>query len=121
MPTAKARPKVLVVDDQDSIRKLVRTVLEGEGFPVVEAADGATALEVAATEQPTVVILDVMMPGLDGVAVCAQLDHDAVKVVMLTARDDPRVEDAARDVGADAFLTKPFSPEALVAIVEELS
>ena len=109
-----------MVDDQETIRRLVRTVLEGEGFTVVEAADGATALEVAAAEQPTVVILDVMMPGLDGVAVCAQLDHEESKVVMLTARDDPRVEDAARDVGADAFLTKPFSPEALVALVEQL-
>ena len=111
---------VLVVDDDEMIRRLVRTVLEADDWTVVEAGDGNEAFEKLETTDPAVVVLDVMMPGMDGVEVCRKLDHDAVKVVMLTARDDPALEDACKEAGADAFLTKPFSSLTLLDVIEEL-
>jgi len=111
---------VLVVDDDDMIRRLLRTVLEADEIEVVEAPDGDAALAALADLQPTVIVLDVMMPGLDGVEVCRRIDHDLAKVVMLTARDDPELERAATEAGADAFLTKPFSSIELLDLIERL-
>lgn len=111
---------VMVVDDDDMIRRLVRTVLEADEFEVVEARNGATALDLATTAHPAVVVLDIMMPGLDGVEVCKRLDHAEAKVVVLTARDDPALEIRCREAGADAFLTKPFSSIELLDLVSEL-
>lgn len=111
---------VLVVDDDDMIRRLVRAVLEADEFEVAEARDGQTALDLAGSANPAVVVLDVMMPGLDGVEVCRRLDHAQVKVVVLTARDDPKLETEVREAGADAFMTKPFSPMELLDLVGEL-
>jgi two-component system response regulator ResD len=111
---------VLVVDDDEMIRRLVRAVLEADEFEVVEARDGATALRLASEARPAVVVLDIMMPGLDGVEVCRRLDLEAVKVIVLTAKDDPRLEDECRKAGASAFLTKPFSSIELLDLVAEL-
>jgi DNA-binding response OmpR family regulator len=111
---------VLVVDDDEMIRRLVRAVLEADEFEVAEARDGDMALRLATETQPSVVVLDIMMPGLDGVEVCRRLDHEQSKVVILTARDDPRLEDECRVAGADAFLTKPFSSIQLLDLVAEL-
>jgi DNA-binding response OmpR family regulator len=111
----------LVVDDEDVIRRLVRTVLEADEFAVIEASDGHAALDLATSEHPAVVILDVMMPDLDGVEVCRRIDHDAIKVVMLTARDDPELEQRCKEAGADAFLTKPFSSIELLDLLEGLT
>ena len=108
---------VLIVDDDDMIRRLVRTVLEADEYDVVEARNGDIALELANEAHPAVVLLDIMMPGIDGVEVCRRLDHTAVKVIILTARDDPSLEDACREAGADAFLTKPFSSVELLDLV----
>lgn len=119
--TGEVKPRlVLVVDDDEMIRRLVRAVLEADEFEVAEARDGETALQLASATQPSVVVLDVMMPGLDGVEVCRRLDHEQVKVVVLTARDDPKLEVEARAAGADAFMTKPFSPMELLDLVGEL-
>ena len=119
--TGEGKPRlVLVVDDDEMIRRLVRAVLEADEFEVAEARDGQTALDLAHATQPAVVVLDIMMPGLDGVEVCRRLDHDQVKVVILTARDDPKLEAEAKGAGADAFMTKPFSPMALLDLVGEL-
>jgi DNA-binding response OmpR family regulator len=111
---------VLVVDDDEMIRRLVRAVLEADEFEVAEARDGEAALQLASQTEPSVVVLDVMMPGLDGVEVCRRLDHETSKVVILTARDDPELEDECRGAGADAFLTKPFSSIQLLDLVAEL-
>jgi two-component system phosphate regulon response regulator PhoB len=111
---------VLVVDDDEMIRRLVRTVLEADDWTVVEARDGHEAFARLEQATPAVVVLDVMMPGMDGVEVCRKLDHDVVKVVMLTARDDPALEEACKEAGADAFLTKPFSSLTLLDVIEEL-
>ena len=119
--TGEGKPRlVLVVDDDEMIRRLVRAVLEADEFEVAEARDGQTALDLANATQPSVVVLDIMMPGIDGVEVCRRLDHDQVKVVVLTARDDPKLESEAKEAGADAFMTKPFSPMALLDLVGEL-
>lgn len=119
--TFEGKPRlVLVVDDDEMIRRLVRAVLEADEFEVAEARDGQTALALASETHPAVVVLDVMMPGLDGVEVCRRLDHDQVKVVILTARDDPKLEIEARAAGADAFMTKPFAPMELLDLVAEL-
>lgn len=119
--SAEGKPRlVLVVDDDEMIRRLVRAVLEADEFEVAEARNGESALKLASQRKPSVVVLDIMMPGLDGVEVCRRLDHDKVKVVVLTARDDPKLEAEARLAGADAFMTKPFSAMELLDLVGEL-
>jgi DNA-binding response OmpR family regulator len=111
---------VLVVDDDAVLRRVVRAVLEADGFRVIEAHDGQQGLEMAASEQPSVVILDVMMPGLDGVEVCRRLDHKSTRVLMLTALGDVTTEVASLEAGARGYLTKPFSSMELLDRVEEL-
>jgi two-component system response regulator MprA len=120
------RRRVLVVDDDDAIRRVVRAVLEADGFEVAEAADGRQALDRLAASSdgngaaPRVVVLDVMMPELDGVEVCRAVDHDATRVLMLTARTDEATEAESMAAGADRFLTKPFSAIELLDAVESL-
>ncbi|MGH9186876.1 MAG: response regulator transcription factor [Acidimicrobiales bacterium] len=118
------RPVIGVVDDDATIRRVVRSVLEADGFDVVEAADGPGALELVGRSggaRPGVVVLDVMMPGMDGVEVCRRLDPTRVKTVMLTARDDPITRDASFAAGATAYLVKPFSAIELLDSVERLA
>jgi DNA-binding response OmpR family regulator len=110
---------VLVVDDDDIVRRVVRAMLEADDFQVLEARDGAEALERVAADHPMVVVLDVMMPGVDGVEVCRQV-HDGTRVLMLTAKDDAGTEAASRAAGAHGFLAKPFSSVELLDRVEAL-
>ncbi|MEY2434368.1 MAG: two-component system, OmpR family, response regulator VicR [Acidimicrobiaceae bacterium] len=122
--TAIPKRVVLVVDDDSAIRRVVRTVLEADNFDVVEAADGPAALlllEAINGRGPEAVVLDIMMPGIDGIEVCRRIDHDRVKVVMLSARDDADTRDQAAKAGADAYLTKPFSAIELLDAVEKLT
>jgi len=119
-----AKRVVLVVDDDAAIRRVVRTVLEADGFEVVEAADGPAALlllDAIMGKGPDVVVLDIMMPGIDGIEVCRRIDHDKIKVIMLSARDDAEARDQAAQAGADAYLTKPFSAIELLDAVEKLA
>ena len=111
---------VLVVDDDAVLRRVVRAVLEADGFQVLEAADGEQGLKLAAEVHPGVVILDVMMPGMDGVEVCRRMDHTSTRVLMLTALGDVTTEVASMEAGARGFLTKPFSSMDLLDRVEEL-
>lgn len=118
------RRVVLVVDDDPATRRVVRSVLEADAFEVVEAADGPAALillDAIMGRGPDAVVLDVMMPGIDGIAVCRQIDHDRVKVLMLSARDDPATKEAAAQAGAIGYLTKPFSAVELLDAVEALT
>jgi len=115
---------VLVVDDDSAIRRVVRTVLEADNFEVVEAADGPAALlllEAINGRGPEAVVLDIMMPGIDGIEVCRRIDHSRVKVVMLSARDDAETREQAAKAGCDAYLTKPFSAIELLDAVEKLA
>jgi two-component system alkaline phosphatase synthesis response regulator PhoP len=113
---------VLVVDDDAAIRRVVKAVLEADGFEVVEAADGPAALLLLDSimgRGPDAVVLDIMMPGIDGVEVCRRIDHERIKVIMLTARDDAATIEAAHAAGADVYLTKPFSAIELLDAVEQ--
>ena len=123
MSVAPNGKTVLIVDDDDTIRGVVRSVLVADGFEVVEAADGPAALlllDAINGRGPDMVVLDVMMPGIDGIEVCRQIDHDRVKVIMLSARDDAETKDAAAAAGANAYLTKPFSAIELLDALEDL-
>jgi DNA-binding response OmpR family regulator len=112
---------VLVVEDEPSIMQLVRIYLEQAGFRVLMARDGQTGLEMHAREQPALVVLDVMLPVLDGWEVCKRIrQRAATPILMLTARrtEDDRVQ--GLDLGADDYLTKPFSPRELVSRVRAI-
>jgi DNA-binding response OmpR family regulator len=114
------RRVVLVVDDEAITREVVSAMLEIEDVEVRTAHDGESALTVAADVRPDLVLLDVMMPGLDGIEVCRRLRAASdVRVVMLTAKDDDATRAAAADAGADAYLVKPFSARDLFRVVEE--
>lgn len=109
---------VLVVDDEPQIVQLVRDYLEHGGFAVVTARDGAAALEVARTRKPDLVVLDLGLPGLDGLDVTRALRRDGeLPIIMLTARDDESDKLVGLELGADDYVVKPFSPKELVARV----
>ena len=113
--------RILIVDDEPSLVDLVRSYLEAEGYLVFEANDGPSALEVAAREQPDVVVLDVMLPGFDGIEVCRRLRHFSnAYVLMLTSKSQVVDKLIGLSVGADDYLTKPFSPRELVARVKAM-
>jgi DNA-binding response OmpR family regulator len=111
---ATRRPRVLIVDDDPLIRGVVRAVLEDGTYVLDEAASGEEALAAADRHPPDIVLLDVMMPGLDGFEVATRMKNDArlkgAVVVMLTAKDAPEDRRRGMEAGADAYFTKPFSP-----------
>jgi DNA-binding response OmpR family regulator len=114
--------KLLIADDEASIRGLVRVTLEDEGFDIFEAADGEAAMEIARTQHPTLILLDVMMPRLDGLEVCRRLKGEPatkdIVIVLLTAMAQDTDRERGLSAGADDYLTKPFSPLALLKMVE---
>jgi len=110
---------ILVVDDEPRIVELARDYLEHAGFRVVTANDGRTALEMARRDRPDLVVLDLGLPGLDGLDVTRELRRDgSIPIVMVTARDDELDKLLGLELGADDYLTKPFSPRELVARVK---
>lgn len=114
-----SQAKILVVDDEPTILNTVRAYLEQEGFAVRTVPDGPAALKAARTFAPDLVILDIMLPGMDGLEVLRQLRQESpVYVLMLTARSDETDKVVGLSVGADDYLTKPFSPRELVARVK---
>ncbi|MEW6084516.1 MAG: response regulator transcription factor [Chloroflexota bacterium] len=113
---------ILLVDDEPSIIKLARMYLEREGFRILTAKDGESALDSAAREHPALIVLDVMLPKLDGFEVCRRLraaNHPAA-ILMLTARDEDIDKILGLELGADDYLTKPFNPRELVARVKAI-
>jgi DNA-binding response OmpR family regulator len=113
--------KILVVDDERSLVDLVRSYLEAEGYVVSEAFDGYSALRIAEQERPDVIVLDLMMPGLDGIEVCRRLRHFSnAFVLILTSKSSEVDKLIGLSVGADDYMTKPFSPRELVARVKAM-
>jgi DNA-binding response OmpR family regulator len=109
---------ILVVDDEARIVKLVRDYLERAGFAVLSACDGETALQLARRERPDLIVLDLMLPGIDGLDVCRRLRQEsAVPIIMLTARVEEADRVVGLELGADDYVVKPFSPRELVARV----
>jgi two-component system alkaline phosphatase synthesis response regulator PhoP len=113
---------ILLVDDEPSITQLARLYLEREGFRVLDAGDGEAALEAVAKQKPALMVLDVMLPKLDGLEVCRKLraEKNPVFILMLTARDEDIDKILGLELGADDYLTKPFNPRELVARVKAI-
>lgn len=114
--------KVLVVDDEQSIVTLLKYNLEQAGYIVVTAMDGEEGIHIAAEENPDLMILDLMLPKLDGIEVCKQLRQQKINVpiLMLTAKDDEFDKVLGLELGADDYMTKPFSPREVVARVKAI-
>ena len=112
---------ILVVDDEEAIAEAVRARLSSEGYRVLVAGDGPRAIEVHAAEHPDLVVLDLMLPGMDGLEVCKAIQHDRwTPVLMLTAKTEEADKVAGFAVGADDYLTKPFSLRELVVRVKAI-
>lgn len=116
--------RILLVDDEPNIVLLLETRLKANGYEVLTAMDGVTALETAKKEKPDLIILDLMLPKMDGYKVCALLKKDArytkIPVLMFTARAQEEDVKLGEEAGADAYLTKPFEPQVLLSKIGEL-
>jgi len=116
--------KILVVEDEAELTGAIRIRLEQAGYEVLTAYDGQEGLEKARAENPDLIVLDLMLPKIDGYKVCRMLKFDEkykkIPVVMLTARAQEKDEDLGYEVGADAFITKPFKYQVLLAKIAEL-
>ncbi|MGH2768114.1 MAG: response regulator transcription factor [Candidatus Methylomirabilales bacterium] len=116
--------KLLIADDEAGVRSLVRMTLESESLEILEASTGHEAIELARSESPDLILLDVMMPGLSGFDVCRALKGDrataGIPVVILTARAQASDLEDGEAAGADDYFTKPFSPVALMRKVDEI-
>ncbi|MEW6093094.1 MAG: response regulator transcription factor [Chloroflexota bacterium] len=112
-------PKILVVDDEPSILNLVTSYLKAEGYEVFTASDGPAALKAAKVYKPELIVLDIMLPGLDGLEVLSRLRRESdAYVILLTARTEETDKIVGLSVGADDYVTKPFSPRELTARVK---
>jgi len=114
-----AKPKILVIDDEQSILNLVTAYLKPEGYEVYTASDGQSGLHAARAYKPDLVVLDIMLPGLDGIEMLTRLRRESdVYVILLTAKTDETDKIVGLSVGADDYVTKPFSPRELVARIK---
>ncbi len=113
--------RVLLIEDDARIRRVLRLALQDEGYDVTEAADGEQGLEELARDEPDVVLLDIMLPGMDGFSVCRRIRHDSrVPVIMVTARADSHDVVAGLEAGADDYVTKPLVAKELSARIRAL-
>jgi len=113
--------KILVVDDEPKIIQLTQDYLENAGFSVISAGDGERALAVIQIEKPDLVVLDLGLPGMDGLDVCRSIRKtSSLPIIMLTARDEETDKLVGLELGADDYITKPFSPKELVARVRSV-
>jgi len=118
------KPLILVADDEEDVRELVAMNLRRAGFAIDEAADGLEAMDRVKAQKPAAIVLDVMMPGRDGLRVCQELREDdstrQIPIIMLTAKGQTQDRIAGLEYGADDYLAKPFSPKELVLRVQAL-
>jgi DNA-binding response OmpR family regulator len=119
-----AKKKILVVEDEIELVKAVEVRLKQAGYEVLTAYDGVDGLEKAKKDKPDLVILDLMLPKMDGYKVCGLLKADAryskIPVILFSARVQESDEQVGKEVGADAYITKPFDPRALLGKIKEL-
>lgn len=119
-----AKEKILIVDDEKDILELVRLSLEREGYQVVCAESGEKALELAGTAKPDLVVLDLMLPGIDGLEVAKSIRNDAriktIPILMLSAKGEESDIITGLELGADDYVTKPFSPKILIARIRSV-
>lgn len=117
-------PIVLVVDDEDMTRNLLRLMLERDGFVIIEAEDGLRALEVAQEAKPDLIIMDVMMPNMDGFSACQALrsrpEMADLPIILLSARTQVEAKNAGLNAGANRYMTKPISKPELLQVIQEL-
>jgi len=116
--------KILIVDDESLVVDMVQMQLEANGYEVISANNGEEGLEKAKTENPDLIVLDIMMPGVDGLEVCRTLKNDApyskIPIIFLSAKAQADDFKAGKEVMADAYITKPFEAPVLIARIEEL-
>lgn len=110
--------KILVVDDEETIREVVRRYLENENYAVIEAADGYETLDLIKKQDPDLIVLDLMLPGMDGLSLTRHIRQDRhIPIIMLTAKGEEADRIRGLDMGADDYITKPFSPKEVVSRV----
>ena len=116
--------RILVVEDQDSIRRMIEALVGARGYEVTAVSTGTKAIDVASTNPPDMVLLDLMIPGYDGFEVCRRLRSDpatkSVPILIISALDDAESRSKAATAGATAYYTKPFSPMALLKEIDRL-
>lgn len=123
MSTIDKKSSLLIVDDEDSIRTVLRLILVRAGYDVAEAENGEEALFKVATEKPDLIILDVMMPEMDGIEVCQKLRSEPetaeLPVIMLSAKTGSYYKNRSKDAGATKYLTKPIIPDLLLSHIAD--
>ena len=116
--------RILIVDDEEDIVALLKMRLEAEGYEILVASDGQEALDIAKREIPDLIILDLMLPKIDGYKVCRMLKFDErykkIPIILFTARSQSSDKDLGMEVGANAYLTKPFDPAVLLDNIKKL-
>ncbi len=116
--------KILIADDRPEVVELVKVTLEGEGYLTIDASDGREALEKIRKEKPDLILLDIVMPKMDGFEVLSELKNDSqtedTPVIMLTAQGQKLDQEKGKELGATGYIIKPFSPSALLERIEEI-
>ena len=116
--------RILITEDSPTVLEILKSVLEEEGYEIVSATDGQQALNLAKTEKPDLIVLDLMLPKIDGYKVCRMLKFDEkyknIPIIMLTARTKESDENLGKEVGADAYIRKPFQPEVIIDQIRKL-
>ncbi len=122
LPGEEMKEKILIVDDEKDIVRMLNYNLKKEGYRTIEAYDGEDALDLAAREHPDLIILDLMLPGVDGLEVCKQLKKESktatIPIIMLTAKTQETDKVVGLELGADDYVSKPFSPKELIARIK---
>ena len=118
------KKRILVVEDEESLLKLESILFTSKGYDVTGARDGRSALEAIERDRPDLVVLDIMLPDLDGFEVCRLIkenpEHGALPVIMLTAKKSSKDLQRGREAGADAYITKPFKSAKVIEVIEQL-
>ncbi len=116
--------KILIADDRSEVVELVKVTLEGKGYQSIDASDGREALEKIKREKPDLVLLDIVMPKMDGFEVLSKLRKDPktkdIPIIMLTAKGQKLDQEKGKELGATGYIIKPFSPSALLKRIEEI-